>query len=80
MGFLILQSSNKSLKWQINFIFRFQVGKTAAVCTSLSAGLVVSVISYIKNPTVSGESAPSVMLVGHPWDNSGVTTDWHFPL
>lgn len=74
MGFHILKSSNKSLKWQINFIFHFQIGITPAICTFLSAGLVVSLISYVKSPSVSGECAPSEILVGHPWDNTNVTT------
>lgn len=63
-----------------NFIFHFQIGRTAAICTPFSAGLVVSIISYVKNPDVYGESASSVVPIGHPWDNTSVTTDWQSPF
>lgn len=72
----------EKLKWKLKRVtklyFLFSNWKTIATCTSLSAALVVSIISDIKNLNVSGESAPSVMPVGHPWDYTSVATSWHF--
>lgn len=68
----------EKFKWKLKMVaklnFLFSNWKATAICPSLSAALIVSIISDVKNLKVSG------MLVDHPWDYTSVATDQHFPL